>query len=619
MVSKLAVFCSKGEYGFNTKKYNRVYKESIENPGKYWGELAEKELFWFKKWDSVYEKKGFKCRWFEGGKTNITFNCLDRHLADGGDKIAYIWTNEQGEERKITYKELFEKVCKTSLLFKKLGVRKGDIVTVYMPQIIEQVISILACARIGAIHSVVYAGFSYQALSTRMTSADSRYLITADFTYRRGKKVDLLEVAREAAKESKTAVKKIVLVRESTTKLQENEISLEKETSSLNGFIDAQVMDAEDPLFILYTSGTTGKPKGIVHTVGGYSLYAHITTKYTFDVRKDDVYWCTADNGWITGHSYIIYGPLSNHMTSILYEGAPDYPTPETWWKIIEKYGATIFYTSPTAIRMLMSYGDKYPKGHNLTTLRLIGSVGEPLNSSAWLWYHKIIGQGKCSIVDTWWQTETGGHMITTLPGLDQKPGYAGLPYFGIVAKVVDRNGKEKKNGEKGNLIINGSWPSVLRDCWHDKKCFEGYYQKIKDCYFTGDIAVKDNDGYIRILGRSDDVIQVAGHGISSAEIESVVTSHKSVVEAAAIGVPDAIKGYKIIVYAVLVKSVQSSEDLEKEIIGYVGKVYGKHGRPERVEFVDKLPKTRSGKIMRRVLKAEEEKKNPGDISTLEN
>jgi acetyl-CoA synthetase len=377
-------------------------------------------------------------------------------------------------------------------------------------------------------------------------------------------------------------------------------------------------MDSEDKLFILYTSGTTGKPKGIVHTTAGYNLYTHLTTKYTFDLKENDIYWCTADCGWITGHSYVVYGPLSNHATSLIYEGAPDYPDAEVWWKIVEKYKVSIFYTSPTAIRMLMSYGDSLPSKHNLKSLRILGSVGEPLNEAAWRWYHRFVGRDKCAIVDTWWQTETGGHMITTPPGLPQKPGFAGLPYFGFETLIVGKTGKELPAGTKGFLVIKGNWPSCLRDCWNDRKRFEEYWTEIPGFYFSGDIAIKDKDGYIRILGRSDDIIVVAGHNIGSAELEAAITTHKKVAEAAVIGIPDNIKGNKIIAYVTLMKGANPNEGLAKEITEHVGNTYGKHGRPEKVVFVEKLPKTRSGKIMRRVIRAKENGGDLGDTSTLE-
>jgi acetyl-CoA synthetase len=590
-----------------------------KDPIKFWEEASGKEIFWFKRWKKVFQKDGLNCRWFDGGKINITYNCLDRHIKNGGgEKIAYIWTNEKGDEIKTTYRQLLAKVNQTANLLENLGIKKGDTLTIYMPLTIEQIAVTLACARIGVIHSVVFAGFSYQALNTRIVDAGSKFLVTADYTYRKGKKIDLLSVAREGIKGVSGFEKTIVFKREENTKLSENELDFSREISKCAKEFEAPAMDSEDKLFILYTSGTTGKPKGIVHTTAGYNLYTHLTTKLTFDLKENDIFWCTADVGWITGHSYVVYGPLSNHATTLIYEGAPDFPDPEIWWKIIEKYKVSIFYTSPTAIRMLMSHGEDLPTKHDLTSLKILGSVGEPLNESAWRWYHKFVGGEKCGIADTWWQTETGGHMITTLPGIAQKPGYAGFPCLGIEALIVDKYGKELPAGTKGFLVIKGNWPSSLRDVWNDRARFEKYWTEIPGFYFTGDIAIKDEDGYIRILGRSDDIIVVAGHNIGSAELESVIASHGKVSEAAVIAVPDAIKGNKIIAYVTLMKGVNPNEGLAGEISEHVGSHYGKHGRPEKIVFVDKLPKTRSGKIMRRVLRAKEGKEDLGDISTLE-
>jgi acetyl-CoA synthetase len=599
--------------------FTSLYKKSLSDPLRFWNEVAGEELFWFKKWKKVFQKDGLNYKWFLEGKINVTYNCLDRHIkAGGGEKIAYIWTNEAGDEIKITYRELLEKVNQIANFFKDLGIKKGDTLTIYMPLTIEQIAVILACARVGIIHSVVFAGFSYQALNTRIIDAGSKFLVTADYTYRKGKKIDLLSVVREGIKGVKNFDKMIVFKREGDTKLNKNELDFSQEILKCSKELKAPPMDSEDKLFILYTSGTTGKPKGIIHTTAGYNLYTHLTTKNTFDLKGNDIFWCTADVGWITGHSYVVYGPLSNHATTLIYEGAPDFPDPETWWRVIEKYKVSIFYTSPTAIRMLMSHGEKLPLKYNLESLRVLGSVGEPLNESAWKWYNKFVGREGCPIVDTWWQTETGGHMITTLPGLTQKPGYAGLPYFGIEALIVDRKGRGLPPGTKGFLVIKGNWPSALRDVWNNRARFEKYWTEIPGFYFTGDIAVKDVDGYIKILGRSDDIIVVAGHNIGSAELESIIASHKKVAEAAVIGIPDEIKGNKIVAYVTLMKGVNPNEGLAAEISEHVGSNYGKHGRPEKIVFIDKLPKTRSGKIMRRVLRAKESGGDAGDTSTLE-
>lgn len=600
-------------------EFDKLYKKSIDDPEGFWEELASKELDWFKKWDSVLVKDGFSSKWFPGGKINITYNCLDRHVKNGGgDKIAYIWTNEAGDEETITYKNLLSKVNKIANYFESLGLKKGDTLTIYMPMTIEQIAVILACARIGVVHSVVFAGFSYESLSTRIEDAKSKFVVTSDFTYRKGNKIDLLSTVRESVKNIKEFKKTIVFKREKKTILKENEVDLVANYSEFSDKLEAPQMDSEDPLFILYTSGTTGKPKGIVHTTAGYNLFTHITTKYSFDLKEKDIYWCTADSGWITGHSYIIYGPLSNHATTLIYEGTPNFPDSEVWWRIIDKYKVTIFYTSPTAIRMLMAVGYNSPLNHNLSSLRILGSVGEPLNESAWIWYDEYVGKSKCPIVDTWWQTETGGHMITTPPGLSEKPGMAGIPYFGLEALIVNESGEEVSEGQKGFLVIKGNWPSSLRDCWGDPNRFEKYWTESPGFFFTGDIAVKDKDGYVKILGRSDDIIVVAGHNIGSAELEAILTSHKKVAEAAVIAIPDEIKGNKIVAYVTLIKGENPNDNLSHELSEHVGDTYGKHGKPERFVFIDKLPKTRSGKIVRRILRAREMGEETGDTSTLE-
>jgi acetyl-CoA synthetase len=588
--------------------FSSLYKESLINPEKFWGEMAQTELYWFKKWDNVFQKSELNTKWFEGGKLNITYNCLDRHIASGGgEKIAYIWTNEKGDEIKITYSELLAKVNQIANYFLSLGVKKGDTLTIYMPATIEQIAVVLACARIGIIHSVVFAGFSYQALNTRIIDADSKYVVTADFTYRKGKKIDLLSTVREATKGIENFEKTIVFKREVNTILNDKELDLSEEVSKMSRELTAPQMDSEDKLFILYTSGTTGKPKGIVHTTAGYNLYTHITTKYTFNLEENDVYWCTADVGWITGHSYVIYGPLSNHATTLIYEGAPDCPDSAVWWRVVEKYKVSIFYTSPTAIRMLMSFGQEPPSKHDLSSLKVLGSVGEPLNESARAWYSKFIGNDRCSVMDTWWQTETGGHMIVS-----------GTSHFGTEALIVDRTGKELSFGKKGFLVIKGNWPSALRDVWGNRERYEKYWTEIPDVFFTGDIAVKNEEGLVKILGRSDDIIVVAGHNIGSAELEAVIATHEKVAEAAVVAIPDEIKGNKIVAYVTLMKDTNPNEGLSLEIAEHVGSTFGKHGRPEKIVFIDKLPKTRSGKIMRRVLRAKEAGGDLGDTSTLE-
>ena len=602
-----------------SKSYQDLYKESLKDPESFWGREAEEEIIWFKKWKKVLLKDGLDARWFDGGKLNITYNCLDRHIKDGkGKKIAYIWTNEKGEEAKITYEDLLSKVNKTANYFSSLGLKKGDTLTIYMPLVIEQIVATLACARIGVIHSVVFAGFSHQALNMRIKSSGSKYLVTADCTFRKGREIDLLPTARKAIKNIEGFQKIIVLKRKGKTVLKSNEADFREETAKYSEKCEPLPMNSEDKLFVLYTSGTTGEPKGIIHTIGGYTLYSRVTMKYSFDIKEDDIYWCTADSGWITGHSYVIYGPLLNAATTVIFEGAPDYPDPGVWWRVVEKYKVTIFYTSPTAIRMLKSFGNEFPRSYNLTSLRILGSVGEPLNVSAWNWLYEFVGGKKCFVVDTWWQTETGGHILTTVPGQDQKPGFVGLPYFGLEALIVNNSGDVLPDGTKGFLVIKGDWPASLRGCWNDRKRFEKYWTEIPGYFFTGDIAVKDEDGYIRILGRSDDIIVVSGHNIGSGELETIINTHPKVAESAVVGIPDEIKGNKIVAYVILNKGENPNEGLSYEISGHVGVNYGKHARPEKIVFVDKLPKTRSGKIMRRVLRAKENGGDCGDTSTLE-
>ncbi len=602
------------------EEFDELYKKSIENPEKFWGELAEKELDWFKKWDKVFEWNFPEYKWFIGGKLNITYNCLDRHVKNGRrNKLAYIWVDEDGNEKKITYGELLELVNKIANGLKSLGVKKGDRVVIYMPLVIEQLAAMLAAARIGAIHSVVYAGFSANALRMRIEDAKAKVVITSTWTKRRGKKIDLKAIADEAVDGLDFVENVIVLQREGDElELTEREIDFNELIKNQPAECEPEVMDAEDPLFILYTSGSTGKPKGVLHTIGGYNLYTHITTKYVFDIHEDDIYWCTADPGWITGHSYMVYGPLSVGTTSVVAEGAPDYPNPGRWWSIIEKYRVNIFYTAPTAIRLFMKYGEEWPAKYDLSSLRVLGSVGEPINPEAWLWYYKNIGKENCSIVDTWWQTETGGHMITTVPAYPQKPGKAGKPFWGIEADVVNKDGEPVKPDEVGYLVIKKPWPSVLRTCWGEPERFEKYWTEIKNYYFTGDTATKDKDGYIMILGRADDVINVSGHRIGTAEVESALVSHPAVAEAAVIGKPHDIKGESIKAFVILRKDYQPSETLVKDLKAHVRKELGSLAVPDEIEFVEKLPKTRSGKIMRRVLKAKELGMPLGDISTLE-
>jgi len=602
------------------KDYEKVYEESIKDREGFWARVAE-ELEWFKKWDKVLEWNFPYAKWFVGGKTNITYNCLDRHVKSGKrNKVAYIYLDENDNERKITYGELLELVNRIANGLKSLGVKKGDRVSIYMPTTIEAIATMLACARIGAIHSVVFAGFSEGALRTRIEDAKAKVVVTASYTQRRGKKIDLLSTVERAIDGLDFVEKVVVWDRDGDALGERGELFVDFDEMVKNASpeCEPEVMDAEDPLFILYTSGTTGKPKGVLHTTGGYMVQTYYTAKVVFDLHEDDIYWCTADIGWITGHSYIVYGILANGVTSLITEGAPDYPDPGRWWRYIEKYRVNIFYTAPTAIRMFMKYGEEWPMKYDLSSLIILGSVGEPINPEAWLWYYKYIGREKCAIVDTWWQTETGAHMITTLPSYPAKPGKAGKPFFTIEAEIVDKDGNKVPPNTVGFLVIKSPWPSMLRTCWGEPERYEKYWNTIKGVYFAGDLASYDEEGYIMILGRADDVINVAGHRIGTMEVESALVSHPAVAEAAVIGKPHEVKGESIKAFVVLKKGYEPSEKLVEELKLHVRNVLGPIAVPDEIEFREKLPKTRSGKIMRRILKAEELGLEVGDVSTLE-
>jgi len=603
------------------KDYEEVYKKSIENREGFWDKVA-RELEWFEPWDKVLEWQHPYAKWFVNGKTNITYNALDRHVKNGkGDKIAYIYVDEEGNEEKITYSELLEKVEAFSNGLKSLGLKKGDRVSIYMPNSIEAIVSMLSCARLGLIHSVVFAGFSEGALRMRIEDAQARAVITATYTKRRGKKIPLLPTVEKAV-EGLQSVEKIIVWdrdRDGVVKEKDNRFVDFYELLDKNkGECPAEVMDAEDPLFILYTSGTTGKPKGVLHTTGGYMVYTYYTAKIVFDLHEDDIYWCTADIGWITGHSYIVYAPLVNGITSVIMEGVPTYPHPGIWWEYVDKYKVNVFYTAPTAIRMLMKFGDDIPAKYDLSSLRILGSVGEPINPEAWHWYYEHIGRKRCVIVDTWWQTETGGHIITTIPSYPMKPGKAGKPFFGIEVAVVDKNGEELPPNTVGYLVIKNPWPSMMRNCWGQPERYKKYWTEIKNYYNPDDLASIDEEGYVMIVGRADDVISVAGHRIGTMEVESAIVEHPSVVEAAVIGKPDEVKGEKIKAFVILKEGVKPSEELKKEIQKTVREILGPIAIPEEIEFVEKLPKTRSGKIMRRVLRAKELGMEIGDLSTLD-
>ncbi len=600
--------------------YKKVYENFLADPDAFWDEKA-RELQWMKPWEKVKEWNYPYARWFTGAKLNITENCLDRHVNNGRrNKLAIIWRGEDGREEVLTYRQLHRSVMRFANALKKLGVQKGDRVCFYMPFVPEHVIAILACARIGAVHSIVYAGFGAEALHSRIRDANAKIVITADVGKRRGKTIPLKSIVDDAVRNAPSVEKVIVLCREKCPLELYSEIEVDY-YGIQEGVADecpAEEMDAEDPLFILYTSGTTGLPKGIVHACGGYMVGTHYTCRDIFDIKENDVFWCSADPGWITGHSYIVYGPLSVGATVVITETTPDYPDFGIWWSIIEEFGVSIFYTAPTAIRMFMRVGEEWPNKYNLSSLRIIGSVGEPLNPEAFEWYYRVIGRNKCPILDTWWQTETGMHMITTPLGQPMKPGFAGVPIPGVVVDVVDKDGNPVPAGQGGLLVIKEPWPSMMRTVYNNDERYRKYWNQIRNYYTVGDLAVKDEDGYIMILGRSDDIIIVAGHNLGTAEVESALVEHEAVAEAAVIGVPDEIKGQAVKAFVTLVQGYEPSQKLISELMYHVRMSIGPIAMPNGIEFMDKLPKTRSGKIMRRVLKAKEMGLDPGDISTLE-
>ncbi|MDG6243147.1 MAG: acetate--CoA ligase [Methanolobus sp.] len=600
--------------------YEAAYNESLKDPDKHWANVAE-ELEWFKKWDKVREWNHPYAKWFTNARLNITYNCLDRHVLNGKrNKVALIWVGDNGEEQVITYRQLYREVMRFANGLKSLGVEKGDRVCIYMPLVPEQIIAMLACARIGAIHSVVFGGFGSNALHSRIKDAQAKIVITADATLRRGKRIDLKTLVDEAVVNA-SSVEKIVVLRRMTPQLElfsEIEVDFYEIMDDVEKECEPEVMDAEDPLFILYTSGTTGPAKGIVHACGGYMVGTYYTTKNIFDLKDNDVMWCTADPGWITGHSYIVYGPLSVGATILISETTPDYPDPGIWWSIVEEFDVTVFYTAPTAIRMFMRMGEEWPGKYNLSSLRILGSVGEPLNPEAFEWYYHVIGKKRCPVLDTWWQTETGMHMLTTVIGEPMKPGFAGRPVPGVIADVVDENGESVPPGTGGFLVIKEPWPSMMRTVYGNDERYRQYWTSIGNYYAAGDLAVKDEDGYIMILGRSDDVLIVAGHNIGSAEVESALVSHEAVAEAAVIGKPDPLKGDSIKAFIILRLGYKPSDKLKLELVYHVRMNLGPIAIPSEIEFVESLPKTRSGKIMRRLLKAQELGQDPGDISTLE-
>ena len=631
IVSKLEIYKSKDRVKdkalIKKDDYKKLYKESIDDPISFWSKQG-KCLDWFEPYTRVrdysFDKRNLYIKWYEDGFLNASYNCLDRHVDNKGDKIAILWEGDDpSDTRAITYRELLIEVSKFANGLKGLGIKKGDRVTIYMPMIPEACISMLACTRIGAIHSVVFGGFSPDALAGRLNDCDSKYIITADEGIRGGKTIPL-KVNVDKSLVNINDFEKCIVVKRTG-----NEIPWDDNVDCwYHDLIDnsssecvPEKMSAEDPMFILYTSGSTGKPKGVLHTTGGYLVYASLTHRYVFDCHDDDIYWCTADVGWITGHSYIVYGPLCNGATTLMYEGIPNYPSPSRFWEIVDKYQVSILYTAPTAIRALMSEGDEYVKKTHRKSLRILGSVGEPINPEAWRWYYEVVGNSECSIVDTWWQTETGGIMITPLVGaINMKPGSATLPFFGIKPVIVDLDNKEQENAAEGSLCINASWPGQMRTVYGDHQRFiNTYFSQFPGRYFSGDGCKRDNDGYFWITGRMDDVINVSGHRLGTAEIESSLVLHCDVSEAAVVGYPHDIKGHGLYAYVTLNKGIKETKELELNLIDWVKKEIGSFAKPDYIQFTKNLPKTRSGKIMRRILRkiSINDYNNLGDISTL--
>ena len=602
--------------------YKKLYDESIKRPDKFWGRMAKQELVWSKTWSKVLQWKLPNAKWFVGGKLNVSENCLDRFLGTPtANKAALIWEGEPaapgmpGEERTYTYQQLHREVCRFANVLKRQGIKKGDRVIIYLPMVPEAAIAMLACARIGAIHSVVFGGFSAQSVADRVLDCGAKLIITADGGYRRGGVVPLKKNVDEALliKDASghllaKSIEHVIVLRRTRNDIHIEEgrdVWWHRELEYVSDECPPVQLDSEAPLFILYTSGSTGKPKGILHTTGGYLLGAKLSTRYVFDLKDTDVYWCTADIGWVTGHSYVVYGPLANGATTLMYEGAPNWPEPDRFWRIIQKYRVSVLYTAPTAIRAFMKWGDQWVKKHDLSSLRLLGSVGEPINPEAWMWYHEVIGGKRCPIVDTWWQTETGGIMISPLPGATPTtPGTATLPFFGILPEVVDDNGKAVPANTGGKLVVRKPWPSMLRGIWGDPKRFkETYWSEVKGSFFTGDGCRQDKSGNFWIVGRIDDVLNVAGHRIGTAEVESALVSNPKVAEAAVVGRPDELKGQALVAFVTLKSGITASPEIRKELREHVGKEIGPVAKPDDIRFADALPKTRSGKIMRRLLK----------------
>ncbi len=612
----------------DSDRYASMYRRSVEDPEGFWAEQAENLLTWYKPWNKVldysFDAKDLHIKWFEGGKLNVAFNCIDRHLDARGDQVALLWEGDDpNEDKKITYNELHEQVNKLANVLKTRGVKKGDRVCIYMPMIPEAAFAMLACARIGAVHSVVFGGFSPESLKDRILDSDCRVVITADEGVRGGRNVGLKNNTDTALEECPN-VHTVLTVKRTGGDIgwhDDRDVWYHEAVAKASSECEPEEMDAEDPLFILYTSGSTGKPKGVLHTTGGYLLYAAATHKYVFDYHDGDIYWCTADVGWVTGHTYIVYGPLANGAISMMFEGVPTYPTASRHWEVCDKHQVNIYYTAPTAIRALMREGDEPVKKTSRKSLRILGTVGEPINPEAWSWYYNVVGEQRCPVVDTWWQTETGGHMITPLPGATQlKPGSATQPFFGVVPAIVDQEGHVLEGACEGNLVITRPWPGQMRTVYGDHQRFvDTYFKTYPGYYFTGDGAKRDEDGYYWITGRVDDVLNVSGHRMGTAEVESALVLHESVAEAAVVGYPHDIKGQGIYAYVTLVKNVEPSEQLRSDLVALVRKEIGPIALPDVIQWAPGLPKTRSGKIMRRILRkiAANETDSLGDISTL--
>ncbi|MCA1593233.1 MAG: acetate--CoA ligase [Acidobacteria bacterium] len=599
---------SRGAHIKSMEDYERLRQEASDSPDAFWARMAESELHWFRKWDTVLKWEPPHAEWFVGGRTNVSYNCLDRHLQTWRrNKAAIIWEGEPGEQRTLTYQQLHTEVCRFANVLKESGVHAGDRVAIYMPLVPELAIAMLACARIGATHSIIFGGFSSTAIIDRVNDAGCKLVITADGGWRRGSEVKLKQ-AVDAALEQTPTVERCIVVRRTNSEVQlkpGRDFWWHELMETASAVCPAEELDSEHPLFILYTSGTTGKPKGILHTTGGYLLGAHLTTKWVFDLKDEDTYWCTADIGWVTGHSYVVYGPLSNGATVVMYEGAPNWPEPDRFWSIIERHRVNILYTAPTAIRAFIKWGEQWPLKHDLSSLRLLGTVGEPINPEAWMWYHTVIGKERCPIVDTWWQTETGAIMISPLPGATPtKPGSATRALPGVEAAVMTKEGREVGASEGGYLVIKRPWPSMLRTIYKDDERYrQAYWSEIEGVYFAGDGVRRDEDGYFWIMGRVDDVINVSGHRLGTMEIESALVSHPAVAEAAVVARPDELKGSGIVAFVTLEGRRQTSDELKEELRRHVTKEIGALARPDEIRFTDTLPKTRSGKIMRRLLR----------------